>query len=373
MRRKIVSVRLCSNGAYWQGSYVDAAGNRKKFGIGPKRDMSRRQATVECQRKSNEFTNCPSMMDAGKAPRLGEFVEKYVKGRTDLGPGSVYLYTLTGKYLTAFFGADVRIDEITKARARDWRTALQSRTLPGCDEDAGKQMSETTACNYCKYAKSMFNQAVDDDLIPLNPFAKLKSTAPDPDRTWHYLPLSDLETLLEACPSDGWRAMLGLCRLAGLRRGEAVALPWSAVDWERKRLTVFASKTAKSSDGGKRVIPITSRLYEILLRTFERAEPSERVCNIEADNLRGDFKVIRKRAGLDEWAEPFQVMRRNCETDWAKTCPQHAVSEWIGHDITVSAKFYLNVSDDVYARVSGETAVGQNPSDMPQNTPQLVR
>lgn len=68
--------------------------------------------------------------------------------------------------------------------------------------------------------------------------------------------------------------MLGLCRLAGLRRSEATALPWSAVDWDKRRLTVFATKTrGTSATGGKRVMPIDPRLYTVLLEAFGAAEP----------------------------------------------------------------------------------------------------
>jgi hypothetical protein len=45
-------------------------------------------------------------------------------------------------------------------------------------------------------------------------------------------------------------------------------------------------------------------------------------------------------------------MRRNCETDWAQRFPQYAVSEWIGHDILVSASHYLAVPSELYARAS---------------------
>src|SRR3712207_7230032 len=48
----------------------------------------------------------------------------------------------------------------------------------------------------------------------------------------------------------------------------------------------------------------------------------------------------------------FQVMRRNCETDWAQRYPQYAVSTWIGHDITVSAQHYLQVPEELYRKVS---------------------
>ncbi len=53
-------------------------------------------------------------------------------------------------------------------------------------------------------------------------------------------------------------------------------------------------------------------------------------------------------------------MRRNCETDWAQKYPQYAVSTWIGHNIQVSARHYLQVPEELYNKVattkSAETA-----------------
>jgi hypothetical protein len=46
-------------------------------------------------------------------------------------------------------------------------------------------------------------------------------------------------------------------------------------------------------------------------------------------------------------------MRRNCETDWAQRYPQYAVSAWIGHRIDVSARYYLQVPEELYEKVAG--------------------
>jgi hypothetical protein len=65
-----------------------------------------------------------------------------------------------------------------------------------------------------------------------------------------------------------------------------------------------------------------------------------------------NFTVIRRHAELPAWEDAFQVMRRNCETDWAQKFPQYVVSEWLGHDIRVSAEFYLSVPEDLYAKAA---------------------
>lgn len=230
---RTVTVSLASNGQYWQAVYADpATGRRRKKGLGPKSELSRRQARKRCQVLANDLTRNPSL--AAKAPSLGAFVERYVAGRTDVKEATRYLYRLAGRYLAAYFGHGLRIDRITRAMARNWRTALKAgeiRLTAPTEDGKGVvvrsrgAMSETTACDTCKYAKAMFGQAVQDDLILYDPFDRLRSSAPEPAKNWHYLPLADFEKLIEACPGDGWKCMIALCRLAGLRRGRRRGFP----------------------------------------------------------------------------------------------------------------------------------------------------
>src|SRR5262249_8326904 len=144
------------------------------------------------------------------------------------------------------------------------------------------------------------------------------------------------------------------CRLAGLRRGEALALHWAAVDWEKRRIKVIAQKTSR-----RRLVPIESKLYDLLLKAFEQAPEGQLlVSEVSSHWLGRNFMVIRKRAGLPAWKDAFQVLRRNCETDWAQKYPQYAVSVWIGHDITVSAKHYLQVPEELYQKVADNRESG---------------
>lgn len=217
----------------------------------------------------------------------------------------------------------------------------------------GKIPSEASVCIHVRNAKTMFNQAVNDDLILFNPFDRLKGLAPEPNKDWKYITLEELDKLLEACPNQGWVLLIALCRLAGLRRGEAVELLWQDINWQDHRLTVFAIKTGK-----RRIVPIEPKLYKLLLDAFEQAkEGQQRACPVSRHGLWRNFQVIRKRAGLEKWKDAFKVMRRNCETDWAQRYPQYVVSNWIGHNIQVSAQHYLQVPEELYDKVAGEKAV----------------
>jgi integrase len=351
------TVTLSSNGRYWQLRYRDHAGRRRCKSLGPKTRLSRRQARALRDRFAAELQVQPGRATAGRAPRLGAFLERCLAARTELEPGTRELYELTRKYLLAHFGSEVRIDRINRAGASDWRAALAGGQF------TRRPLRPATVCLHVRNAKAVFKSAMDDDLLLVNPFDRQKGQTPPSPKTWKYVSLDELELLLSACPSQSWRTLLALCRLAGLRQGEALRLPWNAVDWSTMRMAVHDQKRKRV-----RPVPIEPRLQEILIDAYEQAaEGEQRVIlagGLRATNLWRDFRVIQKRAGLSAWARWCHTLRKNCETDWAQRFPQYVVSAWIGHDITVSGEYYLQVPVELY-----DKAAGLGPVDAANTTP----
>ncbi len=110
----------------------------------------------------------------------------------------------------------------------------------------------------------------------------------------------ELTKLFDACPNIGWRVFLPLCRVAGLRRGEALDASWDDVDWNHQRLAVIAKKTGK-----KRVVPIEPNLHDLLIEMWESAEPGETFIvprdMVSRSSVRTRFQSIIKAAGLEQW------------------------------------------------------------------------
>jgi len=340
------TVTLSSNGKYWQAFYHDSTGKRRAKSLGPKKNLSRRQARITCDRLAAELRLNPARADAVHSPTLARFLNRYIDNRTDLKPSTKDLFQQTKEYLLMFLDGGIRIDRISRPMASDWRAAMASGRI--ALNEKGQKIAEASVCIHVRNAKTMFNQAVQEDLILYNPFDRLKGTARAPDKSWRYVSSEELDMLLDACPNWGWKLQIAICRLAGLRRGEALNLTWADIDWDHHRLTVIAEKT-----GRQRVVPIEPKLYQLLLDAFAQAKEGEsRVCPVSRHCLWRNFQVIRKRAGLERWKDAFKVMRRNCETDWAQVYPQYVVSAWIGHGIEVSARHYLQVPEELYDKVA---------------------
>jgi integrase len=347
-------VVLSSNGKYWQARYYDSMGIRRTRSLGSKKNLSKRQAKVTCDRFATQLTLKPGLADTGRPIKLNDLIKRYLDGRTDLRKSTLDSHRLTGDYLKKFFGEEIYINHINRAIASNWRAAMAKGELSF--HTKGKPMAEASVCIHTRNAKTIFNHAVRDDLILFNPFGRLKGNAPEPDKDWKYVSLEELDKLLDACPNIGWKALIALCRLAGLRRGEALELNWSAINWQEHHFTVIAEKT-----GRRRIVPIVPKLYQLLLEAFDQAgEGQKQVCSVSHHALWRNFQVYRKRAGLKKWKDAFKVLRRNCETDWAQKYPQYAVSNWIGHNIQVSARHYLQVPAELYSKVAAtnETQTG---------------
>lgn len=109
------------------------------------------------------------------------------------------------------------------------------------------------------------------------------------------------------------------------------------------------------------MVPIVPNLHDILAEAHESRLGHDRVCwDVSRNCLWRNFTVIRKRAGLPAWDDAMQVMRRNCETDWAQRFPQYVVSEWLGHDIRVSAEHYLAVPEELFEKASASSGPTAN-------------
>jgi len=346
----VSTVTLSSNSKYWQAFYYDSVGKRRARSLGPKSRISKRQAKVLCDRLAVELQLNPAHGGSTRTMRLGKYMERYLASRLDLKPGTLELHRHTSAFLLAHFGTDIRIDKINRAGARDWWVALTKGQLP-----QRKRPASATVCQHVRNAKVIFNHALKDDLILYNPFDRLNGNAPIPDKNWKYVSRDELRLLLAACPSMSWCMLLALCRLAGLRQGEALTLPWSFIDWGNRRVKVMPQKR-----GYPRIAPIDPELHNLLLDAFSLISKGQQQVippdSIVVSNLWRDFGVICRRAGLERWPDWCQVLRRNCETDWAQKYPQYVVSTWIGHDIKVSSRYYLQVPEQLYDEAAGITS-----------------
>lgn len=367
--------------SYWVIRWYGSDGKRRGRQIGSTTKMSKRQAEKIRQKKEAELIGNPGRRDVSRSPELGAFLDKYYADRrTELATGTLELHQQTGRYLIGYFGPLRRLDAISRADARAFRTALANGELSHINKrkrkKEAKQMAVTTVDQHMRHARKFLNHALDDDLVTFNPFDRIGQSS-HVEKDWHYVDDEEFSKLMGSA-KPAWKLLFGLARWAGLRLEEALELPSKKIDRIKRRLSVI-SRADSSSEGkftvkdkDSRVVPICPELFALLEEC--RDPESEMVIptgGVVFKNVWRDFQVLAKRANVKTYAKPFHSLRKSCITDWAARFPAHVVKEWAGHgDIRTTLKYYLKVSELEYDKAAG---IGTHPNEAASLEAELER
>lgn len=335
----MIRVRLGSNGKYWQALWT-VKGKRYSQGLGPKAEKGKRAALTQCAAIQAQL-NASGM---GKPPErltLSQLRERYMRLREgEVKPGTLGLHGRAFDLLEQHFGPDRKVLTITPADMAEWRK-----------EVADSGLAPATVSLFVTKVKAIFAWAVAMELMPRNPATRLKSS----DSTYGakaYISMDQYRTLLGACQYDGQRHLLGLCRLAGLRRGEAVRL--RAEDVAAGTITV----RPEGEEGTKqrhRQVPVVPELALLLGSApkdghIVRGELGGAVEPRHADRM---IHQVIEAAGMEAWPKPLHSLRSSCENDWVTKYPWPDVCRWLGHAPQVAMRNYLRTTPEVWAKVTG--------------------
>ena len=280
---------------------------------------------------------------------LGELWEKFLEERERDGKkdSTLRTYITVQKRFFPYFDPDADPESVTKADCLEWLGELEN------------EYAEASIAGCIQRSTTVFSWAVEKGFIRENPFKGIPRRSFVNETKRVYIPKEWYLKLLDACPDQTWRTLLAITRYGGLRNpSETLRLQWSDVNWEKNRLKVTSPKTEGHRGHESRVIPIFPEVRKELERQFEQAEEGGSPFVIDrwrdtAANLRTHFERIIFRAGLSQWPDLFQNLRRSCEIDL-----QHAgyaayvTAAWMGHSPTVAAKYYLFPTDADFERAA---------------------
>lgn len=261
------------------------------------------------------------------AAALETFIESYIARRNDVSPHTRRIWRQTLRLLSAHFGAGKSLPEITRGDAAAWRLSL-----------VAAELADATVRKHCGFAKHFFAQAVDHELIPANPFAKLVSAPVGNAARQYFVTRDETAKIIDAAPDAEWRLIIALSRFGGLRcPSEHLALTWGDVDWAHDRMTVHSPKTSRHAGHESRVVPLFPELRPYLEDLFESLDSPVLKANAvitryrDNANVRTQFKRIIKRAGLTPWPRITHNLRASRATELAAEHPSHVAAAWLGH------------------------------------------
>lgn len=135
-------------------------------------------------------------------------------------------------------------------------------------EEQLKRVSKGTVSNYKASLSNIFQLAVEDELIPRNPFSLVnlsRCKQSNSIETVKRLPftIQEIHQLVTGL-HDPWRQIVLMCILTGGQRlGDIVCMKWKQVDWDNGRIVIRTMKTGKTI-----ATPITNAVKSLLEQLY---------------------------------------------------------------------------------------------------------
>lgn len=185
------------------------------------------------------------------------------------------------------------------------------------------------------------------------------------------------QTLLQAAESARLHALWVFLALTGCRRGEATALQWSDIDWDRRTVTIqrtlagWGSKRmvhAPKTASGRRQVALSGYLLSVL-KQHQQRQRLERVAAkrweeggwvfttrrgtwLASGHVYDYFKRLAQRAGLPD-LKPHDLRPAMASYWIANSIPIKVVSERLGHsNISITLDIYGHLLPNMQAEAT---------------------
>ena len=320
---------------YWEARWTDDDGRRRSRCGGLVSGVhNRRWAEAWCAEITTKLNNGGGLEPARRLT-LSAWCDRYLELRTDLGARTHALHAKTCEYLKNGLGVGARLSRITPHDADRWKAYLEAKGL-----------SEQTVCSHIRTAKVVFAWARRRGEVHGDPFGCLRGVPRRGESRWTVLTADEVLRLLDVAPGPAWRCMLGLCALAGLRLEEARRASWDDVDWERRRLRVWARDGVVTTKQRARSVYLSPILERILLdaRDVGLIVGDLGTADLHRAMVGTDRRPgIVARAGISPYPKPFHTLRKWRSSTWCAIFPLPFVSEWIGDRPETLMRHYVQM------------------------------
>jgi integrase len=216
----------------------------------------------------------------------------------------------------------------------------------------------------------IFKQAIADRLVNFNPVQACKVIAPDKPKR-EFLSGAQREKLLEILKGNRLYPLIYTMLYTGMRQGEALALTWSDIDFENKRIIVskaieYEKSKSKTKDPkterGFRQIPIPEELVEYLQEYKKKTKsiyvfPGHAGGLIGLTELNNHWRKAKRK--IAKWFEanpdtdigPFNLTCRllrhtYCTGLFDAGIDEVSAAEIMGHDVSIMREVYTHISDE---------------------------
>ena len=237
-----------------------------------------------------------------------------------------------------------RLEELKPPHLRAWVAELRQVTSA-----RGRPLSARTIQIAHATLRRALNDAVRDELIPRNP-AVLVRPGRVQRKTIEALTTAEAKALLKAAAEDRLFALWLVLMSLGLRRGEALALRWTDIDFDAGTVTV--SRSLQRQRTGEMTAKGQHRT--VLVEAPPKTDGSVRVLalpqSLQVALKEHRARQLRERLSAKFWADAGLVFTtpagtacepRNIYRGWHAVCDKAGVRRCRPHDLRHTAASFL--------------------------------
>lgn len=232
---------------------------------------------------------------------------------------------------------EMKVSEVTPSMLREWIADMD------CTSKAIRNMLIPI--------RSVFEDAVNDELIETNPFDRIaltkliRQTAKASDYVIEPFTRAERESILQACREDERPTFLFWFN-AGLRPGELQALDWGSIDWDKKVAHITQNQVAgvikpPKTAAGVRAVDLNADAMEALQaqKAISRARGTRVWLNprtlqpwdTDAQIRKTAWQPIMLRAGI-KYRNPYQIRHTYASSMLTAGANPWYLAEQLGHE-----------------------------------------
>lgn len=212
--------------------------------------------------------------------------------------------------------------------------------------DRTGKISEHTLKSYTVNLNVIFNYALSDNYIKINPVLKSKPVRPKEPKIIYFTG-KDFDKLISVMDNQLIKDITYFAVYTGMRASEILRLKKEDINLRNKTLLNYQKKVDKYNN-----ISIAGDIFEIVKRNYKQNSEylfvyEFRKTKITVVELSKRFKEFVKKASLPDYY-CFKSLRKTFGSIlWQKKVPLDRVSKLLGHgDTRITKKHYAQLNDD---------------------------
>lgn len=190
--------------------------------------------------------------------------------------------------------------------------------------------------------RTIFNFAIENKLITLNPFSKMKAKCSDKKPV--YMKKEEIAKFLSVAP-EWLKDVVQFDIYTGLRRAELVNLRWCDYNEELKTITIESHDNFTTKHGKARTISLHSEAINIIQKQNKNCKYifNKNGIKLSEDNITHKFYKYRIKAGLNKDLH-FHSLRHTFASYLAMAgVPIFMIKEFLGHSTIKMTEVYAHL------------------------------